>query len=228
MKIDMELKPGDITLLKILSCILIAVVSIRLVILPGIDKRNDLKDEETKVSTLKETMEYSINNLDTTKAKIVKQKKQLEEAIVPYNPLLENREIDELVTGIVLKHNLFPSALVISDPTLTGPVAYQSGTTVTSNSSEQSDTQASDTSSDVTAIQYVNTTLVSFTLSGSGSDFYNFIDDLTNNYKGIQIRTFDISAQTGINANYQATLSNTCKCTLAIYTCGEIQNRGDN
>ncbi len=74
MKIDMELKPGDITLLKILSCVLIAVVSIRLVILPGIDKRNDLKDEETEVSTLKETMEYSINNLDTTKAKIIKQK----------------------------------------------------------------------------------------------------------------------------------------------------------
>lgn len=228
MKIDMELKPGDITSLKILSCVLIAVVSIRLVILPGIDKRNDLKDEETEVSTLKETMEYSINNLDTTKAKIVKQKKQLEEAIVPYNSLLENREIDELVTGIVLKHNLFPSALAISDPTLTGPVAYQSGTTVTSNSSEQSDTQASDTSSDETVIQYVNTTLVSLSLSGSESDLYNFIDDLTNNYKGIQMRSFDMSTQTGISSDYKATSSNICKCTLAIYTCGEIQNGGEN
>ena len=227
MKIDMELKPGDITLLKILSCVLIAVISIRLVILPGIDKRSDLKDEQEQVATLKENMENSINNLDTTKAKIVKQKKQLEEAIVPYNPLLENREIDELVTGIVLKHNLFPSALVISDPTLSGPTAYQSGTNATTSSSsdEQSDESAT---TDETMIQYVNTTLVSLTLSGSESDIYSFIDDLTKNYKGIQMRSFDMSTQTGISSDYKATSSNTCKCTLAIYTCGEIQDGGEN
>ena len=42
MKLEMDLKPKDIVLLKVLGCVLIAFVMIRFLIFPGIEKHMDL------------------------------------------------------------------------------------------------------------------------------------------------------------------------------------------
>ena len=50
MKLEFELKPTDILLLKVLSCILIAVLTLNLFIFPGLNKQADLsaQKEETR------------------------------------------------------------------------------------------------------------------------------------------------------------------------------------
>ena len=42
MKLDTELKPGDIVLLKGLGCVLIVVLFMQLLIFPGLNKHEDL------------------------------------------------------------------------------------------------------------------------------------------------------------------------------------------
>lgn len=50
MKLEFELKSTDILLLKVLSCILIAVLTLNLFIFPGLNKQADLsaQKEETR------------------------------------------------------------------------------------------------------------------------------------------------------------------------------------
>ena len=50
MKLEFELKPTDILLLKVLSCILMAVLTLNLFIFPGLNKQADLsaQKEETR------------------------------------------------------------------------------------------------------------------------------------------------------------------------------------
>ncbi len=47
--------------------------------------------------------------------KIIKQQSELKELSKGYYDLKENQQVDELVTGIILKHNLFPVNLSISE-----------------------------------------------------------------------------------------------------------------
>ena len=49
MKLEMDLKPKDIVLLKVLGCVLIAFVMIRFLIFPGIEKHMDLVDQRDEV-----------------------------------------------------------------------------------------------------------------------------------------------------------------------------------
>lgn len=107
MKLEMDLKPKDIVLLKVLGCVLIAFVMIRFLIFPGIEKHMDLVDQRDEVVAEQEDMQALIDRMDTFDAIIANQQSSLKSAQEGYYDLLENREVDELITGIVLNHNLF-------------------------------------------------------------------------------------------------------------------------
>ena len=49
MKLETELKPGDIVLLKVLACILILFFTLRFLIFPGLEKNQDLQNEKEQV-----------------------------------------------------------------------------------------------------------------------------------------------------------------------------------
>ena len=117
MKLEMDLKPKDIVLLKVLGCVLIAFVMIRFLIFPGIEKHMDLVDQRDEVVAEQEDMQALIDRKDTFDAIIANQQSSLKSAQEGYYDLLENREVDELITGIVLNHNLFPVYLNITDTT---------------------------------------------------------------------------------------------------------------
>ena len=112
MKLEMDLKPKDIVLLKVLGCVLIAFVMIRFLIFPGIEKHMDLVDQRDEVVAEQEDMQALIDRKDTFDAIIANQQSSLKSAQEGYYDLLENREVDELITGIVLNHNLFPVYLI--------------------------------------------------------------------------------------------------------------------
>ena len=97
MKIEMELKPGDIVLLKLLACILIAFFSFRFLIFPGIEKNQEMEITRQSLEEEQEEMQFTINNAPTVETMIEKQKDTLKEKSTAYQPLMENREVDELV-----------------------------------------------------------------------------------------------------------------------------------
>ena len=124
MKLEFELKPTDILLLKVLSCILIAVLTLNLFIFPGLNKQADLSAQKEETRQEKQQVEEAIASMPATKARIDQQQSDLTELSEDYYPQMENNNVDELVTGIALAHGLFPAALSIEDSVPGGPAAY--------------------------------------------------------------------------------------------------------
>ena len=57
MKLEMELKPKDIALLKLLGCVLIAFFMIRFLIFPAVEKHMDLTEQRDNVVAQQEEMQ---------------------------------------------------------------------------------------------------------------------------------------------------------------------------
>lgn len=246
MKLEMELKAGDIKLLKLLGCVLILFFCIRFLIMPALDTSQSLIDEKDQVDQTKAQMEMTIEEAKTLDAKIATQKENLKTLSTGYYDLMENQEVDELLTGIALNNGLMPVYLKIEGTEAKAPGTYQnllaSGTldtgsdsttdsTTDTSTDTSSDTSDSDTDSDdleeesslEEIYQYINTTTVSMSLQGSEAEFQNFLNDLAKNYPGVQLLSFDMSESTYVDENLQTVFENSYQCVLAVYSCGELE-----
>ena len=217
MKIDMELKPGDVALLKVLACVLILFFMARFLIFPGMEKHQDLVAKKDDLTIEKQEMQYTISSKASTEKKIVTQKENLKKAQEGVYDLMENREVDSLITGLALKHDLFPVYLNIEDPVAGVPAAYQL-------SEVSEDSSAEESQSTLPYVQYVNTTTVTITLQGQEAQIRELLDDIAKNYPGIQVRSFDMQSGTYVDSSLQKTEQMNCNCVLAVYTCGELSN----
>ena len=234
MKLEMELKPGDIVLLKVLACILIIFFTFRFLIFPGLETNQDLQEEKQQVEQTKQEMQDTINQQKTIEKKIIKQKAELSDASQGFYDLLENQQVDELLTGIALKHGLKPVYLKIEGTEAGVPAAYQtvtqtedSGTQTAKSAQEELDENQKDSSDETDAaqkevLQYVNTTTVSMTLQGNEAQIREMLDDIAKNYPGVQVRSFDMSESTYVDSNLQQISQNSCECVMAVYTCGQL------
>ena len=213
----MELKPGDVVLLKVLACVLILFFMARFLIFPGMEKHQDLVAKKDDLTIEKQEMQYTISSKASTEKEIATQKENLEKAQEGFYDLMENREVDSLITGLALKHDLFPVYLNIKDPVAGIPAAYQ-----LSEASE--DSSAEESQSTLPYVQYVNTTTVTITLQGQEAQIRELLDDIAKNYPGIQVRSFDMQSGTYVDSSLQKTEQMNCNCVLAVYTCGELSN----
>ena len=235
MKISMELRPKDIFLLKVLACVLVAFFMIRFLIFPAIDKHMDLADQRTELETEQLEMQDVMDRTGSFDVKIAKQQEVLQATKEGYYDLLENRQVDELVTGIVLDHNLFPVYLNITGTAPGVPSAYilseVNNAETTTDTTDVEGTEAEDTLDSAETAQeegrtvpqaaYVNTTSVDVTVQGNETEIRAFLDDIANNYPGIQVTSFSMQENEYVNSSLQTVSQMSCNCTLAIYTCGE-------
>ena len=213
----MELKPGDVVLLKVLACVLILFFMARFLIFPGMEKHQDLVAKKDDLTIEKQEMQYTISSKASTEKKIATQKENLKKVQKGFYDLMENREVDSLITGLALKHDLFPVYLNIEDPVAGVPAAYQLSETSEDSSAEESQ-------STLPYVQYVNTTTVTITLQGQEAQIRELLDDIAKNYPGIQVRSFDMQSGTYVDSSLQKTEQMNCNCVLAVYTCGELSN----
>ena len=236
MKLDMELKPGDVVLLKVLACVVIIFFSFRFFVIPGIEKHQELTQTKEELTQTKEEMEYAIENQSVTEKKAAKQQQVLTESSKGFYQLLENQEVDELVTGLALKQGLKPVYLKIENTTPGIPAAYQTVANNTDEGSSSSSAQSSadqalaeadgtDTgksSSGSSGLNYVNITTVSITLQGTEQQIRAMLDDIAKNYPGVQVRSFNMNETTYVDSSLQQVSQNNCECVLAVYTCGQL------
>lgn len=215
MKIDMNLKPSDITLLKVLVCVVIGFFMLRFLIFPGIEKNQDLSAKRDELEIQQQEMQYIIDSREMTEKKIAQQKENLQTATQGFYERMENRQVDELITGLALKHDLFPVYLNIAEPVAGIPLAYQMVQTT-------QETQTDDLQTNGVFIQYVHTNTATMTLQGTEKNIQGFLDDISRNYPGIQVRSFNMQPMTYIDGSMQRVDLMNCSCVLAVYTYGEI------
>ena len=207
MKLELELKPSDVILLKLLACVLIIFFAFRFFVFPGIEKHQNLTSQKDTLIYQKEEMQQTISSKAATEQLIEKQKDNLSESAEGFYEVMENQQLDELLTGLALQHNLFPVSLNISQAVAGVPGAYQSGTT----GSDSADTESN------SFVQYLSTVTVSVTLQGTETHICELSDDVAKNYPGIQIRSLDMQKATYVNANLQAVEQMNCSCEFAVY-----------
>lgn len=229
MKIDMELKPSDIILLKLLACILIIFFTARFLIFPGIEKYQDLSSQKEDLQYQQEEMQQTIDTKPVIEKKIEKQKEVLDESAQGFYVKMENQQLDELITGLALKHNLFPVYLNIGETVPGVPAAYQVTESNGSDSSDTSNDTASDSEGSDTGsmLQYIYTAPVTVTLQGTETEIRALMDDVARNYPGIQIRTLDMQEQTYVNSDMQTVGQMNCNCEFAVYMYEENVTSGE-
>ncbi len=240
MKLELDLKPGDVRLLKMLSCVLILVAALNFVMLPGLEHHADLTEQRQEAEAKKEEMEDAIASVPVLRETIETQKAELSELSEDYYALMENREVDALVTGLVLNHGLFPVSLSIGETTPGVPASYlgmeEQETAESDSASEPAsageELMAEDSGEEASAalpvstVQYVHTTEVTVTLQGTESELRTFLNDIAKEEPAVQVRSMNLSESTYLDAELQQVRQSNISCVLAVYTCGD-ENSGE-
>lgn len=139
-----ELTEKDILLLKLVFSILIAFLMIRFFVMPGLElyQENSITNEELENKAME--MQDAIDSVPDLQRSVEKQRKELEQLSSPYYPKMENRQVDELLTGLAVQHGLSPISMYIEDAKPEIPMAY-----LYASRSENTGGQADDASEDV-------------------------------------------------------------------------------
>ncbi len=120
----LELTEKDILLLKIACSALIAFFMVRFLLMPGISRYQENKIQGELLDESITKIETAIDNIPLLEQSVQNRLGQLEEVSKPYYERMENREVDELLTGLALKHGLFPVSLSIDGAQAAIPEPY--------------------------------------------------------------------------------------------------------
>ena len=199
----LELTQKDLFLLKLSLSVLIIFFTIRFAVMPGISRyqENILKRQE-----LRETMAEMQDAIDKTpeKTKLAEEKlDELRQASKDYYEIMENREMDGIITGLALKHGLFPVSLTLEQaaPGIADPYRYAPEQT---NEEPVSDT-------------YMQIGTARLMLQGDEDKLLAFVDDVEGHYPAIKVRSLSVSRNIYLNKELETAFQAEMTCELAIY-----------
>ena len=199
----LELTQKDLFLLKLSLSVLIIFFTIRFAVMPGISRyqENILKRQE-----LRETMAEMQDAIDKTpeKTKLAEEKlEELRQASKDYYEIMENREMDGIITGLALKHGLFPVSLTLKQaaPGIADPYRYAPEQT---NEEPVSDT-------------YMQIGTARLMLQGDEDKLLAFVDDVESHYPSLKVRSLSVSRNIYLNKELETAFQAEMTCELAIY-----------
>ena len=104
----MKLTDKDILLVKLAVSILIVFFMVRFLIMPGIGRYQENRIEGKELEDRVEEIQTAVDSIPVLEQTIAEQRKELDKVSEVYYGRLENRQIDELLTGIAINAGLFP------------------------------------------------------------------------------------------------------------------------
>lgn len=228
----------DKKLLYVVFVFAFAILYLRFLFVPGMSAlktaRADLAEAENARAEMQQTLLLAPGYAANKEAAL----SGLQQASTAYYPLLSSGELDTLVTGLELSHNLEPLTLTIGTPAVQALPGYTAGSlaghsavfnpvdTVLPGNNLLLSGFAADTSAVTEAAAgYFRTVSVQLTCSGENADFLSLLDDLAADYPTIHIDSFSISDRPYANADGEAVESSSFSVSLSIFLCdkGGIQ-----
>ena len=199
----LELTEHDIVLLKLAVSALIAFLMIRFLLMPGI---GSFQENTIQYATLEEKaaeIESAIESIPILEQSIEAKEAALAEASAAYYPRMENRQVDELLTGIALKHGLFPVSLNIEGaaPSLPEPYLYSSPAERTGVLSEY----------------YMQVAAGRMVLSGDNGSLFAFLDDVAENYPAVRLRYLRRDERMYFDEDWNRVEQPDLSCELEVY-----------
>lgn len=199
----LELTEHDILLLKLAGSALIAFLMIRFLVMPGAER---LQENRIQNETLEETitgMKAAIERIPTLEKTIEVRREALAEASASYYSLMENRQVDELLTGIALKHGLFPVSLNIEGaaPAILQPYLYAAPSEM----------------QEILSDRYMYVAAGRMVLSGDDGSLFAFLDDVAENYPAVRLRYLRRDERMYFDQDWNRVEQPDLSCELEVY-----------
>lgn len=198
----MELTEHDIRLLKLAASVLIAFLVVRLLLMPGIERfqENGLRLEELEETATR--MQASMDAVPLLEQKIADREKELAEVSSVYYEHMENHQVDELLTGLALKHGLFPVSLTIEEAAFEIPGAYLYGVTADSGR--------------IPSDHYMETATGRMVLRGEETGLYGFLDDVETNYPALHLDSMQLNEKIYFDEDWNMINQPDMSCSLEV------------
>ena len=190
----LELTENDILLLKLAGSVLIAFLVIRFLLMPGIEYYQENIIQRDELTETAEGMQAAIDGIPVL---------ELEEVSSVYYERMENHQVDELLTGLALKHGLFPVSLSIEGAVPKIPAAYLYGVTAGSEK--------------VPSEHYIQTAAGNMVLRGEEAKFFGFLDDVETNYPALRLCKLQMEQQIYFDEDWNIIDQPDMSCVLEIY-----------
>ncbi len=199
----LELTENDILLLKLAGSVLIAFLVIRFLLMPGIEHYQENIIQRDELTETAEGMQAAIDGIPVLEQKIENSRAKLEEVSSVYYERMENHQVDELLTGLALKHGLFPVSLSIEGAVPKIPAAYLYGVTAGSEK--------------VPSEHYIQTAAGNMVLRGEEAKFFGFLDDVETNYPALRLCKLQMEQQIYFDEDWNIIDQPDMSCVLEIY-----------
>lgn len=166
---------------------------------------------------------------------------ELQSANALYYSILTSDELDTLVTGLELNHSLQPTSLSIGQPATQNLSWYIASESAGQGAAPSAGTTAAVTADDVGTTAegnailqqflaadlipdydqpgYFKTAAVTFSCTGSDTDFIAMLDDLAAGYPSVQLQTFTISTRSYANPDGTSEEGSVYTVSLNVILC---------
>lgn len=225
----MTITEKDKRLLRFVACCAAIAVSAQLLIRPALAKRTELRDDLDSLEAQQTEWQEKIATLSTIDRTIEESTAARTQASEPfYKGQLETREMDDIITALLLKHGLFPQSLAL-EPGNAGAVSdylapdmqtqdAQSDSADTSDCST-TDSASTDSAPEASAPRYIHIGKASLEATGKTEDWLAFLDEMERTFGGLRVTDFTVAESHVIENNVTAVTTNTIDAAIDFYMC---------
>ncbi len=201
----LKLTQRDKRLLALVGCAAVAVLCWRFLISPALKMKQDLDLEIEQLSLALSEQKREIAALEPRKEATAQRSAELAEASRSCYAPLETREMDNIITGLLLDSRLFPESLSLtgSRPNLPEPYLFDQS----EEAREGADTQ-----------EYISVGTARLIARGSEEHWRAFLDGAARR-PGLRVVRFSMEKQTYAKSDRETVTDNRIDCTLEFYMC---------
>ena len=225
----MTITEKDKRLLRFVACCAAIAVSAQLLIRPALAKRTELRDDLDSLEAQQTEWQEKIATLSTIDRTIEESTAARTQASEPfYKGQLETREMDDIITALLLKHGLFPQSLALELGNAGAVSDYlapdmqtqdaQSDSADTSDSST-TDSASTDSAPEASAPRYIHIGKASLEATGKTEDWLAFLDEMERTFGGLRVTDFTVAESHVIENNVTAVTTNTIDAAIDLYMC---------
>lgn len=225
----MTITEKDKRLLRFVACCAAIAVSAQLLIRPALAQRTELRDDLDSLEAQQTEWQEKIATLSTIDRTIEESTEARTTASEPfYKGQLETREMDDIITALLLKHGLFPQSLAL-EPGNAGAVSdylapdmqTQDAESDSADTSDSSTTDSASTDSvpEASAPRYIHIGKASLEATGKTEDWLAFLDEMERTFGGLRVTDFTVAESHVIENNVTAVTTNTIDAAIDLYMC---------
>lgn len=200
----LELTERDILLLKLSVIALIVFLTVRFLIMPNRKRAGAPSGKRTSAGYHRR--DGGRDFFDSGPARTDQRKQnELSEYSRRYYGKMENHQVDELLTGLALKHGLFPVSLLIGVTEPQIPEAYRYGLTSENTA--------------VLSEEYILTGKARIALRGDEADVYAFLDDIEETMPAVRVISMHLEERSWLDAEGNSFVQTEAGFELEIIMC---------